>query len=1322
MALSPSEIDRRIAAASAPMPGPGTVAAQRRSNRATRKWARSSGIKPRSRVELAHTPLPASARSVSAALGAAHTEIARGGLRAAPGAGTPLKRPLRSRSGVPVLGEAVGIARAVGHAAGAVAETTAENPGRAGGKALTQAGDIVKGLAGAAIGLPVYAATYPVKSALGVDAGDSPITIGKNMVDAEVKRISDTYGPSYRGDKKSYAKLKKHVREEGPLMPALDVATALAPTSVALGAAGRAGALGRTAKAASASRPALRKAAFGEAEKQAPRKSAAGMATATSHDAARKVAQRIAKARAEKRLRVRAVERVTRKPVAEGSLLHADPKPLAPHRATLKSGEVAPLTRARTRRSVNLDVATEVRRGKDRASLRVAQHVTGRKGDTLRASMKQVPEELHSVVWWARTHGVRDAAGAREMVALRRAEIERSQANALAGAGKQGKQDRKAAVRAEKTGSGELELLRRIEADPKIVERPEVKAAIEREVARGRAVVGPREGLGEARAATGRAKLGGTTLGVKRADEINAERAAARDAGKADAKQAVKAAEGKRERVRTTGARVLAGARADLAKARGRAEILSRNVTGTQQRGATFAGGAHGVREAERALDAAKARVAEELSAATVAVVAAREAHKAASAPIKRLHETPQAYEARVAAAAAERGLAAPEHARSTFATDPDDLRIRRGITATGAAPKNPLGKERKGTLRRLGQEDLSTKAVEDTYKANLRRGARMDAEARVLEKHGLYFRSPEEANRFAAGLGIDPQQLDLIRPSTGMVRKGTPGASPRPRDDAGDFAKMNPHGVFMVPKHVADQLDALDARPSTTANVLRKLGQLPQGAILALSPSWFGFQRVNDLIASTMGGSTLTQAAFQKVRRELDPDSAEIVTVLSGRGGLAQEFLSPTSGQKLGRMARILDENPTYRDALKSAKPATNLIVKGMHDVPTALLRADAKITGGVRERQLMHNLLRAGARMDPDVRRVAKGLGPFGHALKTGDVALMEKLLKDPKFHAARDEAVEALIRVHGDWHNYTAAEQRFKSAFAFYGFLRYSTRMALYTLPVNHPHVGLLLSQLGSAGSEYAKSVIGPDMPYRLGAVYNKDGTIAADFTRANPLTGPLFSVTKPEQAAGLLAPPVTVALSYLLGQPVGLSDSSTGYVAQFTVRGDPQDHAVGGFGGDARLRIAARNTLSWLYPFRAWQDADTRPQSHDSLPFSRRPLRGATGAEQLKIDEKHGATPSGAGEIAHELFPFLGVGSGENVKLKGQRITEAKAKREAAEELRKAKRAGAKTPLGRAKLSAETLDAKVAASTAAIDARVAEIDRRVQLKLARAGLGD
>jgi hypothetical protein len=138
------------------------------------------------------------------------------------GKGVKIKHP--STGGDP-LKELAGIGRVVGHGVGALAESTYKDPLGSAAKTATLAGEIAKGVAGAAIGLPVYAVEHPLKTLSGEGAAHIAKRVGKGVV----KYYSKKYGPSYRGEKGSYRKLEKQVEKEGPLPTALDVATLVAP-------------------------------------------------------------------------------------------------------------------------------------------------------------------------------------------------------------------------------------------------------------------------------------------------------------------------------------------------------------------------------------------------------------------------------------------------------------------------------------------------------------------------------------------------------------------------------------------------------------------------------------------------------------------------------------------------------------------------------------------------------------------------------------------------------------------------------------------------------------------------------------------------------------------------------------------------------------------------------------------------------------------------------------------------------------------------------------------------------------------------------------
>jgi hypothetical protein len=1221
----------------------------------------------------------------------------------------------------------VGLGRVVLHGTGAVVEELATHPLRSVAKTAGFVKDTAKGVASAAIGLPVYAAEYPIAKGLdavglnrrsGKDkAPDDPLKIAKRMLSTQGEHFKVKYGPSYAGKPGAFKRLKKIVHEEGPAATALDIATAVAPGSSVIGGTTRKigeaqAARGATntltqraaARTTAEGRPAIKREALKPGEKQRARRSAIGATVAYSHDAARGAVQRVAVARSKKRLRARAVQRVTGRDITrdradvKARFTNTKPKPLRLDRTMLKPGEVAPISSTRLNRTARIRTATTVTRGKQEAAWDREHLITGAKGDTLYVHAKALPPELHHAALKAAQLGIVDAASARRILPKRIAEIKRNRAEALVGG-------HGAAAEAHAAGeAGELAKLEALLAKPEVFDDARVHAAAESIDKVTRAVT-PKDALNADRAALGRAAPLGRTLGViPRAEEHAAARAAHEEARTMSA-AAIKAARADREKARATGARVLAGARADLAKAKGRAEILSRNVSGKERipgdketgRGPSYAAGGHGVRQAEEALAKAQARVADEVSAATERLQAARAAHKELRQQLglKRINETGLEYEARVAAAAAEHGLRPPAYVPSRF--ERDGAPVEGVYKAPPGSLGNPLSKGRKGTLYDLGREDTTLGDVARVVAAEKRRGSMYAAEGRVLEQHGIPFVNDAVARKWAEQHGLkwekDGDQQYRIWQQAAHA-KGDP-----------------PPPVWVVPPAVADELKALNKREADGPSKLAVLSHGPQAVILATRPAWFGFQRINDAVALLLGGAAPDVLKLNALRRELDPDELRTVHIMSG-GSFSNETLGPRAIDNLGNLQRVMDENTLYARAMARQNPLT------------ALLRLDQKITGTARELQYLKNLKDIARELDPAVRSVWEAYKPMGRAFKEGDIAKVRELLTDPKYAAERERAAQQLYKIHGDWHNFTAREGKFKGAAAFYGFLRYATRMALFTLPLTHPYVGMLVGQLGQMGANDFKKIAGPDVPWGIGTVLNANGTIAADLTRANPIAGPLVSIDDPAKALSVATPLAGILANYLLGQNVALSNSSEGRPKQLTFHGDPKDHAAGNLISEQRVRYGLNQLASLVGPYAAARkNLDTRQQSDDSLVGSRRRLQSTSPTKQLDINTRNDAAKGAGGWLGflRDQAPWLVAGgSGKNLAEIGKSATAARKSAEEAQRLEDAKREGMKTTRGELQMRRELrrLQFEKLREERAPEGR-AELELRRKLRVAQRG---
>ena len=1369
---------------------------------------------------------------------------------------------------------ATGVLRTVGNTLGAIGSNVYHHPGEELSKDTTAIKNMVKGAAGAAIGVPEHVIQENVDKVLHPNAGpggsrkvDSTTAILSRMGGAEVKRISDTYGPSYRGDKGSGAKLRKNVRETGGLVPALDLLTAAQPLSAGLGKAARvaadAGIGGRGVEAAAAAtrdRPLLKRDAVTRALPQTVRKGAIGAAGAKVLDVARAkvTAADIKRAEAGK---AKVIDRVRGNGLVQ---------PARADRRTLAADEVAPLTRVAAARKLRTAAATSNTRMSQASNLRKARAVAD-----LAKIRDSVPSELHPVLNTMIELGIRDSAGAKALLPRRIAQIEADRAAALSRAGKTGKTD--AAAEAHAQGeAGQLANLKALLRDPSPFDHPGIAAAATAEDKLQRAVVGGREGASAETLASGRSRNVGRTLQVKTAKEINAEakvahaaeverqaaihadmkhttakdtaeaerelvrarasHAAARRehaATKASAATAGTAAEratalgGKaavghavsrdltvaREEARAADAALArathahAGSRAQLRHAQGRAEVLHRNVTGREARGSNYAGGGLGVTQAERALgetadllkaararaeaarvkrvsaesaskgvrdtvrraeggraalrpvgavaerrlaasqgkvDAAEARVAAADSNARAARLYGKDARDATKgavkdarkAPLKKVNETGVQYEARVAAANKELhpNLAAPGYLRAGFEREADPAQtLGRDFTDQAS---NHIKQRSKGTLYRLGRSETDYKAIESDMLSKIHRGALHEWESRLIHEHGKVFHSESALKKYAAekDINLNPDlgrvDVEMVHPTGGMLRKDLApvrtGKSGRPAagSDAGDYHQTD--AVVLMPKEIAKQLRDLHAfenasgKANAAAQALRGIAHYSQAILLGGSLSWFQFQRVNDVLAALVGGSLPNSRAYSRYLKGLDNESRDQVHIFSG-GAVSSASLKPNAVQEMGHMRQLLESVPLYKRALESDRPLTRLLADQAGKNPlTGLLRADQAITKGFRERQFVHNLARFARENDARVAGVNHGYMPIADAFKNADFAKIDALLKDPDYQHVLEDAAQQLYKVHGDWHNFTAAERRYGATAGFYGFLRYATRMALFTLPLGHPVMALMLAQLGNMSANDAKAIIGPDQPWGLGAIYNSDGTVAADLSRANPLASPLFNLNKPEDVIGLATPMASIAASYLLGENIGLSDSATGFVRQFTTNGQMKPDGVGNFLSPERLRIALRQVLDLAAPTREWDKFDAQQQSDDSLPWSRRHMDpGASAAYALRLQQKNSNAVGGVAGLLHNEFPLLSPGSKKNLRVQGQGIAAAKLKANQAKELTAAQTEGSHTPRGQFKLEIGKAKLEQQQILAGYKANLDAAKRELQLAKARNG---
>jgi hypothetical protein len=648
------------------------------------------------------------------------------------------------------------------------------------------------------------------------------------------------------------------------------------------------------------------------------------------------------------------------------------------------------------------------------------------------------------------------------------------------------------------------------------------------------------------------------------------------------------------------------------------------------------------------------------------AVVKARAAHpNGPDAFARRTRDEPaEEFVARVREEAAKHGLAEPGYApsRSNAAAAAQQ---QQGVSGNPEPAAGSFAK-REGEVFRRGLERQDPEQFVGKLAQTVRAGTRLKAETDFLRREGKQFPDKAAANEWMEANHVDPKTVRLVNDP--VVRKGdAPASGP----DRGDYIPTAT--TYAMPEGLMKEWRAQHADPSVTELGAARAQSIQQAVLLGASPSWFTFQVLADSITLGASGGMHKLISANREYRKLSDEDRELVDIHIG-GSPANDVLIDNSGKQLGRMAAVLATSPTYRTFVHGRRPLTALLrAEGAR--ATAFRRA----AFAARAAKLDKNIV--GARLP-----LAKVQGALGkHADSPGDLA---RALANPE---AAEAAAKHVSDIMGNFADYTALERRaLKSVIPFYGFMRYSLRTVLYTLPVDHPYVATILTQLGRLSSDEAKDIVGPDLPYGLSKFYNADGTMAVDLSRASPVLNSLTASSAIGQLTSGLMPPVAVLVA---NQAFG-KNLFTG--RNYKVGGAASPTDGNDLTPEDRARIFGHELLKWIAPLRAYEKAALPPQTDDSLPFSRKPIQALdpkiansladSGAER----DKQGAWD----RFMHEMLPLFTPQQPTQDRAAGVSATDKKANRKALRTKREAKRdAIVNDPVEAAKFQQQQAKARV-----------------------------
>jgi hypothetical protein len=475
---------------------------------------------------------------------------------------------------------------------------------------------------------------------------------------------------------------------------------------------------------------------------------------------------------------------------------------------------------------------------------------------------------------------------------------------------------------------------------------------------------------------------------------------------------------------------------------------------------------------------------------------------------------------------------------------------------------------------------------------------------------------------------GLDGKLSDAVR--------GVLGGDKRAGSDAlrGGDIKRTQGSYLAYPKAAGKEL--LDgAAPALWP--LRASAKILGGfsaTILGLNPSWLMMQVAANTLAMTFGarGALGELAKSHPLYAKLSEEDRKWLDNIGGIG-VMRGHSAPQLGAVGGR----------YTEAARRMGQ-TNIAAVLKKGNPINLMFGADELQNRAFRRAVMSNALkrRAFQQIRQESGRMAEAMARMEQLLKMGPtdgvMKQVDGILKNP---AEVEKLAQHVNNVLGDFTRYTAFERRWLKSFTlFYGFLRYATRLAFYTMPMHHPIMSAIALKLGQLHRQEVQDLLGGDeAPYAYGRIFftGKGGQLSSiDLSRINPATTPLtetLSTGNPKALLGMLSPVVQMATDQMYGG--SLYEGGRG----FRVGGSRSENRNPT--AQDRLRIVANDTLSSAWPYRmavdATQGADDK--GDDNLLFDERPLQSKTPQSQATEAQQLARAGSTGQRLLRQALPLF-----------------------------------------------------------------------------------
>jgi hypothetical protein len=634
-----------------------------------------------------------------------------------------------------------------------------------------------------------------------------------------------------------------------------------------------------------------------------------------------------------------------------------------------------------------------------------------------------------------------------------------------------------------------------------------------------------------------------------------------------------------------------------------------------------------------------------------------------------------QQFVKRTYVAARKHGLAEPAYVQHI----PDNRLRASNFTAGHKAMAAPH--QTKYSLFDQGIQNTTPDAYDQGIARTIKRNTNWDTAANIMERHAeKWSRGKAGGGRTAKKLAeeIDDKKLDhrdwrivdvgLFRkeaqkidnvenPDADLEHTGDQRLADALSNhtytigDAKQAAFQKDSRYVVIPAGAADELAAL-AKPSGAGlRTIQKVQGIQSKVLLNTNPTFVPIQVLQNTIGATaaLRGNLMAFINSHREWRKLPEDSKHVIAEQVGQSVSDSHAYIPKYGSTVDNsLTRGYNKVFNSDQVLKYRQGFLNPLNWNPW--------MDGKQNLAFRRTVFINEAKRnAGKRMGTNAEAARKGMPPIMDVLKMEPGPAKAKALRE-----IEPEIVKVAEHINdwmGDFTRYTARERKYLRSFLlFYGFLRFATKLAFYTLPVKHPIATAIGAKLGTLHNDEVIDLLSNQaaqqgvskkeaeeelrkngFPDSFGRIYlTDDGKLRSiDLARLNPLSSPLVEAAgNPKQAAfGLLSPALQALadLGYGKSSFTGKDLNTQGFYS------NSRHKPTIGLGESARYVTRTLSRTAW--PVRAADDIlSDRPQGDDSLPILRdRPLVPMNNSEREKYDrwiESHKT----AGTRAMRLVPL------------------------------------------------------------------------------------